>query len=57
MIIKVKTLVFCENFELGDVHVMARCVASFWLTDREDDSVLVCSFFLGIQFLGRVTVM
>ena len=22
MIIKVKTLVFCENFEYGDVHVM-----------------------------------
>ena len=23
MIIKVKTLVFCENFEYGDVHVMS----------------------------------
>ena len=39
MIINVKTLVFCENFEYGDVHVM-----NCWIGHGDTQSIIVYIF-------------
>ena len=44
MIIKVKTLVFCENYEYGDVNVMSSSAFKFSVSLKFCEKMLILCF-------------